>query len=64
MPGAESMPCEIGEDVIEMYVMGSLPDAEPELLEHLRTCLSCQGRIIEATKWAQQVERAFRESSR
>ena len=57
------MPCEIDEDVIEMYVMGSLPDAEPELLEHLATCVNCQSRIIEATKWAKSVERAFRESS-
>jgi anti-sigma factor RsiW len=64
LPGDPIMPCEVGEDVIEMYVMGSLPDAEPELIEHLKTCPSCQTRIREATKWAESVERAFRESAR
>jgi anti-sigma factor RsiW len=64
LPGDLIMPCEVGEDVIEMYVMGSLPDAEPELLEHLEACPSCKARVIEAAKWAESVERAFRESSR
>src|SRR5712692_6081115 len=32
------MACKVSEDVIEMYVLGSLPEGDDELVEHLKVC--------------------------
>ena len=54
------MPCEIDEDVLELYALGRLPDADPDLVEHLETCRECHGKIVQARAWAMSLAKALR----
>ena len=60
----EVVACEVSDEVIEMFVLGSLPDAEPELLEHLKTCAACAPRVRDAEQWARSLGQAFRDLGR
>ena len=58
------MACEVSDELIEMYGLGNLPEAEPELLDHLRICPECVKRVADGKAWAEHVDRAFKDSGR
>ena len=50
---------QVDEDALELYALGRMPDADPEMLAHLERCEECRAKVQDTRDWAHAFKRAF-----
>jgi len=54
------MKCEqMDEEALELYSLGRMPGADPEMVAHLEECVACRAKVQDTRDWAHAFKRAF-----